>query len=160
MSEPNKNPDHAQTANRVKEILNQKGPDGAYLYSDIEVRDFLTAAVFELGLPMDGKIKDAVASFFIDMKVPAGSTQDDVLDDIRAYYVAHPLHPGLLGEFAAFGRSKLFTNKEGFKDAAVKAREVATLHAAGVQEELRAPAAQKAPAATTPKPKRGLTKKT
>jgi hypothetical protein len=154
-----KNPDLDQVAGRVKDILNQRGPDGAYLYSNLEVRDFIVAAVFELGMPMEGKVRDAVASFFTDLKVPAGSTQDDVLDDIRAYYVAHPLHAGLLAEFASFGRSRLFTNKEGFKDATVKAREVAALHTAGVQEELRAPAAQKAPATTTPKPKRGLSKK-
>jgi hypothetical protein len=158
MSDPNP-VELDQVAARMKEILNQKGPDGAYLYSNIEVRDFICVAVFELGIPMEGRVKDALAHFFTELKVPAGSTKDDVLEDIRSYFVAHPLNPRLLAEFAAFGRSKLLENKEGFKDAAVKAREVAALHTAGVQEELRAPAAAKAPAATTPKPKRGLSKK-
>ena len=153
--------DHDRIAARVDAILTRRAPDGGFFYSDLEVRDFTVVCIFELRIPVEGRVKDAYTDFVEDLEVPPDcETEEDFMAAIRAYFAQNPLNPQILAEFSEFGRSEFFRAKEGFKDPAELARLKQIMQSTGRKQELRAPEVKKPVVPDAPKLVRGLQKKT
>jgi hypothetical protein len=148
-------PDDAAFAARVRAIVDATDDQGAPLYDDLDVRDFIVACVFEVGLPLSRELEMLVQRFIIDeVEVDASEpTQDDILEGIKRYFQEFPLHPGLGKAIADLGR-EVFASGSGFGHDAIARNAMAA--ATGLARTARAPRAQAGASAGGPRARRGL----
>jgi hypothetical protein len=146
--------DQIKVAARVMNILDEKNEDGSFVYTNLEVRDFVCACIFELGIPITAEIQVALYSFLDDVPVEEDPTPEQLLTGVRAYFEENPLNEKLAEAFEKLGRDELQREGEGFKND--KAKQNAAFAAAGVSKESRAPQAEEKKG-EKPKVKKGLT---
>jgi|GEM_PF-1215136 len=139
-------------ANRIEAVMMQKDENGEFVYTQAEVRDFIVACIFEMGLPMENGLDKVLLKFCEQFELPEDITDEDLVAVIKEYFEQNPLNPGLLKEFEELGRGDLLARDEGYKDAASK---VNTLRSTGKEDAVSAPVPDpvKKPGV---KPKRGL----
>jgi len=137
---------------KMEQVLTQKGEDGAFVYTDTEVRDFMAVCVFQLGLPTDEHLEEMLLSLYNDMNIEGDFDDDEVAAAAERYFQAHPLRPELLAAFAAMGGDALASSTEALGKSA---REFVALR--GDVSTRGGPLANPVPTARV-KPKRGLQK--
>jgi hypothetical protein len=150
------NDEQMRVAAKINHIMEARGADGDFRYNNDEVRDFMVACIFELGIPLSLELqvvmRDFIAELEIDVPEP---TADDVINGVRAYFDANPLNAELAKKFQELGASELFKSREGFKSDGGHMNR--TLASAGINTTRRAPrAAEMKPRAGKLKIKRGL----
>jgi hypothetical protein len=142
-------------AARVQHILDAKDERGALVHSNREVRDFIIACIFELGLPLTRELELLMHRFLTtEIEIAAEEpTPEDLVAAVRRYFDKHPLSPRLSKAFEDLGRETLLHAKQGFqRDAAHRNAVVAVT---GLRLVTRAP--QSAPQPTLARaPKSGL----
>jgi hypothetical protein len=149
--------DQERIAQRVSSILEEKDADGEYKYSKDEVRDFMMACCFELGLPMSFELESVMHAWIARLGVdPRYPTPEMIIDAVRAHFDANPLHPDLNKAFKELAQDEVFKQREGFKHDGRAVN--AALASAGLQARVRAPRATELPRAkrAAPRLKRGL----
>jgi hypothetical protein len=141
-----------EQADRITAVMMQKDETGEFVYTQDEVRDFIVACIFEMGLPLDNDLEKVLLKFCQQFELPEDISDEDLVAVIKEYFEENPLNPGLLKEMEDLGRGDLLARDEGYKDAASK---VNTLRSTGKQEDANAPVPDpvKKPGV---KPKRGL----
>lgn len=146
--------DDAAFAARVQAVVDATDEQGEPLYDDLDVRDFIVACVFEVGLPLTRELEFLVQRFFLDeVEVDTTEpTQDDVLEGVRRYFQEFPLHPGLGKAIADLGR-EVVASRSGFGHDAVSRNAMAA--ATGLAQAARAPRAPVTPTGG-PRARRGL----
>lgn len=156
MSQRKRDEDNRRVALRLDEILEAKDARGKPKFSDLEVRDFLMACVFELGLPLTPELEPVMLRFLAELNIAAATpTVDDVLGGVRVYFKARPLNAELARAFQEFGASELWRGREGFQNDG--ARLNAALASAGLAATRRAPRMEEmATPKAAPKLRRGL----
>lgn len=148
--------DQMRVAVRVQQIIDAKDDKGNYKYTNDEVRAFMCACIFELGIPMSRELNLVMNRFLLDLDIESKEpTAEEVLAAVRAYFEANPLNEELNKAFQELGRDEMFKSKEGFSNDGAKRN--AALASAGLSAQRRAPRMQqrKAPGGK-PKLKRGL----
>jgi len=147
--------EQVKVAARVMNVLDKKNPDGSFTYNNMEVRDFVCACIFEIGVPITAEIEVALMSFLDDVEIEEENpTPEQLILAVRKYFDGSPLNPELAEAFEALGREELQRQGEGFQDD--KAKKNAAAAAAGLQAKTRAPQAEEKKA-EKPKVKKGLT---
>lgn len=148
--------DQIKLAARVMNILDKKNEDGSFVYTNLEVRDFVCACIFELGIPVTAEIQVALYSFLDDVDIDDPEpTPEKLLLAVRAYFEANPLNPELSTAFEALGREELGRQDEGFKNDSAK-RNAAFAAAGLAKAPPRAPKKDDKKPAQKPKLKKGL----
>lgn len=149
--------DQTRVARRVQAILEERGPDGEFKYSKGEVRDFMMACVFELGIPLSFELESVMHAWVARLGLdPNNPTPEQLVDAVRAYFDANPLHPELNRAFQQLAQDEVLKQREGFKsDGRVMNAALAT---AGLKASVRAPRAAEMRTArrSAPRLKRGL----
>jgi hypothetical protein len=146
-----------RVAAKINHILEATDENGQHLHSNDEVRDFMIACCFELGLPMTFELQMMMNSFLEELEIDVDEpTPEIVVNAIQAYFEANPLKPELSKAFQELGASELFKSKEGFKHDGGRVNR--SLASAGYSAQKRAPRASEAGPrkAGGPKLKRGL----
>lgn len=131
-----------EVSERVKAILVQKDAAGEYVYTKLEVRDFIIACVFEMDLKVTPDLEGAVNSFFADLGLKDSKKEPDpeeVVDAVRAYFEKNPLNPTMMEEFTGWGRNTLLSQDEGYQKTA---EALAAVRATGADTSVRAPRAE------------------
>lgn len=86
-------------ASGLAAVLNAKSPDGAWLFTDGQVLDFLALALLQAQqetpgrLPVEGQV--VLGLFSMRTGMPLGCTADQASACIEAHLEKHPLPPGL-----------------------------------------------------------------
>jgi hypothetical protein len=148
--------DNLRVAHRVSQILDAKDAKGELVFSNLEVRDFMMACTFELGLPLSWETQLVMNRFLEDLDIKSKQpTADDLVAAVQRYFDANPLNPTLSKVFQSLGSAEKQRGREGFKSDG--ARLNASLAATGLNMSRRAPHADHGikPGAG-PRPKRGL----
>jgi hypothetical protein len=121
-------------------ILQATNEDGSPRYDNLEVRDFMMACMFELGLPMSYELQMVMNRFLEDIECDAKEpTADDVIASVRKYFEENPLNEELAKTFQKLGSKEMQKGREDFKNDG--AHRNATLAAAGLSANKRAPRA-------------------
>lgn len=144
--------DQQRIAEGVRAILVQKGPDGEYVYTKEEVRDFIAACVLELGLPIVPEVRGAMLQFLAEVDFGADASNEDMAAAIKSYFDAHPLNPSLRAELERFTRSEAIEG-QGYRD---NDQQLDALRALGKDVKMSAPRAETQPKVEKPRVKRGL----
>jgi hypothetical protein len=148
--------EQVKVAARIMNILDKKNENDEFVYTNMEVRDFVCACVFELGIPMTAQLEAAMYSFMddVDLEDEENPTEEQLKDGIKKYFEANPLNPELGAEFSALSSEAMRKQGEGYKegDAGVEA---AAKAAAGVAADKRAPQPEP-PKGPKPTLKKGL----
>lgn len=135
-------------AARVQNIVDEKNEQGDYVHSNRDVRDFMIACIFELGLPLTREL-DLLLHRFLDEElevVTDNPTGKDVVDGVRRYFAERPLNAQLARAFQQLGAEALQTAGEGFHQDG--ARKDALAAATGTRRSVGA--APRAPIRHTP----------
>lgn len=150
-------PEQKKLAAKIESILTAKDPkSGDYLYSKTEVRDFIVACIFELGLPVPQELQNCCLQFIQALELSADASDEQIVEHVFAYFEEYPLHPQLVIEFNELGRQALFGDKLQAKAGAEKLRAIATK---GKAQETRAPIAEDTlPKGLQVKARRGLSR--
>jgi hypothetical protein len=106
----------------IEAVLVAKGPDGEYLYSKQQVRDFIVACVFELGLDVTPELQGSMVSFLSELSVPEDAPTETILEQVRLYFAANPLPTDLLAEMGQVTRSSTLDGAEIFATSAQEAQ--------------------------------------
>jgi hypothetical protein len=151
------NDDQVKLAARIMNVLDKKDDNGEFVYTNTEVRDFVCACIFELGIPITAQLEAAMYSFMDDIPLPDedNPTPEQLQEGIKKYFTENPLNDDLGAEFAAIAAEATRGQGEGFKNDA--AAQNAAKAAAGLSSEKRAPQAEStSPKMPKPKVKKGL----
>lgn len=150
--------DDVKVAARLQNIMEAKTPNGEYRYTNEEVRGFMCAMIFEVGIPMTAELEAVVYRFFEDVDLPQEDpTPEEMLTALRSHFDKHPLNPQLAAEVAQFGRDELQRSKEGFNSNDRVKQNAARISAGFQATPTRAPEDETTkPRAAPPKVKRGL----
>jgi hypothetical protein len=103
---------------KIEAVLVAKGPDGEYIYSKQEVRDFIVACVFELGLDVTPDLQGSMLSFLSELSVPEDAPTETILEQVRLYFAANPLPKDLLAEMGQVTRSNALDASQIFATTA------------------------------------------
>lgn len=142
-------------AKKIEAILTAKDPaTGDYRWSKKEVRDFIVACIFQLGLPVVPELQNACMQFIGDLELSPDATDEQIVEHVVAYFEEHPLPPQLLAEFQALGQEALFGDRVQNLAGAEKVRH---LLVKGASTTTRAPVQEKT-AAPAVKARRGLSR--
>lgn len=150
-------PDHQRMAARIEAILVAKDSEGEWVYTQTEVRDFIAACVFLLGVPVTPEIEGALTKFLGQFEVDEDAPDDEVMKLIVDYFERVPLNPTMMKEFEEFGRGELRGDRDDFDEEEVTGRVADARRATGRSGEARAPQGEQPGGAATPTPKKGLT---
>lgn len=140
-----------RVAEQITEILTRRDAKGELVFTDLEVRDFVVACVFEFQLDVPQELKAVVLEFCESLEVPETASDEELVAAVKGYFEANPLNDEMMKSFHAVGRDSLLTGEQGYKDSAER---VQAMRTTGSDENLNAPT-EKAPKRGTG-PKRGL----
>lgn len=136
------NESQLRVAGIIHGILSATDENGEPRYEPLEVRDFMVACMFELGLPMSRELH-VVLGRFLEEEIAIDSPQptpEELMTAVRAYFDANPLNPDLAKAFQQLGTEEMFRDREGFKGTS--AGETAARTSAGFSSNRRAPMAR------------------
>ena len=105
-------------SSQIEDVLVRKDAAGNYVYSKQEVRDFIVACVFELGLDVTPDIQGAVLSFLAEIHVEEDASATDILEHIRIYFQENPLPQDLLNELHGIVRKDVLDTNALFQSPA------------------------------------------
>lgn len=102
-------------SSQIEDVLVRQDAAGNYVYTKQEVRDFIVACVFELGLDVTPDIKGAVLSFLAEIHVEEDAAATTILEQIQLYFQEHPLPQDLLNELQGIVRKDILDANALFK---------------------------------------------
>lgn len=100
-------------ADRLLHVFERRKPDGAYTFSDEDVRAFLPLVIMGLGEslpnPWPEPLQKVMEEFAVAAGIPAGATPDQVQKAMDGFYASRPLNVELLRAFQASVQEELKT---------------------------------------------------